>query len=140
MSPQSKMIRLLLVDDNGADRSLLRIALRSAKVSNELSEATEGGEALDLLRGGLRPDLILLDLNMPGMDGHEFLGTVKTDAQFKMIPVVILTSSDHPEDIARSYELHCSGYIRKPVGIGGLTALMQGLETYWVKTVELPEA
>ncbi len=131
-------IRLLLVDDSPADRSLVELALRSVKLLNDLKTAEDGEEALELLQGGTRPDLILLDLNMPGMNGHEFLQVVKTDPELKTIPVVILTSSVQEDDVARSYENHCAGYIRKPVDLDGLVAVLQGIQDYWVAIVRLP--
>ena len=138
----TRSITLMLVDDNPADRELTKLALSRVKLVNGVLMAEDGQEALDILEDPDQPvpDLILLDLNMPGMDGREFLKTVKEDARFKHIPVIVLTTSDASEDIDQSYQNHSAGYIQKPVGLDGLTKVVQALDGYWFAIVKLPNA
>ncbi len=135
-------IHILLVDDSPSDRALVGLAFERAKIINEITEAEEGGAALAILREAktLRPDLILLDLNMPGMDGREFLRRVKADEELCTIPVVILTSSMADDDVAQSYRDHCAGYIRKPVDLAGLSRVVAGISDYWFAIVVRPPA
>ena len=133
-------IRILMVDDSPWDRELARLALRNLKVANELDTAEDGEQALEILRDAEapRPDLILMDLNMPGMDGRELLAALKEDELLKAIPVVILTSSAADEDVSHAYSHHCAGYIRKPVDMEGLITIAQAIEGYWFAIVQLP--
>lgn len=135
-----KPIRILLVDDSPADRSLVRLAFSESKILNHFDEAEEGAEALSMLRDPAlaRPELILLDLNMPGMDGREFLRAVKADEALCAIPVVILTSSLADDDVAQSYRDHCAGYIRKPVDLDGISRVVAGIADYWFAIVVRP--
>lgn len=132
-------IRILLVDDSPSDRMLTQMAFERSRVVNDLLMAEDGDSALALLREmNNLPSLILLDLNMPGMDGHEFLEVVKHDPNLRSVPVVILTSSLNEDDVARSYDNQCAGYIRKPVSLDSLIEVVASLETYWFAVVERP--
>ena len=131
-------VKILLVEDDLGDQKLIKTSLTHQKISNELSIAGSGEEALDYLSRSKAgdsespmPDLILLDLNMPGMGGKEFLRSIKADDQLDTIPVVILTTSDSEQDILESYKLHASGYIKKPVSLEGFRKIMNELEEYW---------
>lgn len=131
-------IKLMLIDDSPSDRGLAEYAFAESRFVNEISLAEDGQSALDLLRDGAhtRPDLILLDLNMPGMDGREFLRVVKADEDLRSIPVVVLTSSVADADIKQAYRDQCSGYVRKPVTLDRLVDVVTGLEQYWFAIVE----
>ena len=137
-------IEILLVEDSPGDVRLTQEALRDARVRNRLHVASDGVEAMAFLRregahaDAPRPDLILLDLNLPRMDGREVLREVKSDASLATIPVVILTTSDADEDIARSYELHANCYVTKPVGLEAFLTVVQNIEHFWVSIVKLP--
>ena len=129
---------ILLVEDDLADQKLISTSLRSEKLANELYIVQTGEEGLDFLHhrgdysnGTPQPDLILLDLNMPGMGGKEFLKQVKQDEQLKQIPVVILTTSDAERDIIDSYKLQASGYVHKPVTLEEFKEGMKKLKEYW---------
>ena len=117
-------LSILLVEDDPADQKLIKTSLRNQRIANDLCIVNSGEEGIDFLhhRGSYcnritRPDLILLDLNMPGMGGKEFLRRIKDDESTKQIPVVILTTSDSEKDIMDSYNLHASGYVRMPFGL-----------------------
>lgn len=129
---------ILLVEDDIADQKLIKTSLRSEKIANELYSVQTGEEGLDFLyrrgnysNGTPRPDLILLDLNMPGMGGKEFLRQIKEEERLKQIPVVILTTSEAENDIIDSYKLQASGYVRKPVTIEEFKKAMKQLKEYW---------
>ncbi|MDT3698834.1 MAG: response regulator [Thermincola sp.] len=145
MRDQAEFIQILLVEDDPADQKLTRISLDNNKVANKLYTVSSGEEALDFLyhRGDFaysppRPDLILLDLNMPGMGGQEVLKFIKKDENLKTIPVIVLTTSDAEEDIARSYKLHANGYIKKPVDIVGFQQVVQSIKSFWFVVAKLP--
>lgn len=133
-------IRILLVDDSESDRTLAALGLRRFKVANELVTAEDAEAALVLLADDTQPlpDLILLDLNMPGMGGLEFLRVVKANEQYRSIPVIIMTSSTMEEDIAAAYNSYCSGYIRKPVNMAAFTKIVATIESYWFVIVRRP--
>ena len=138
MDSTKKPVTLLLVEDDPGDQKLIKKSLNSEKIINELHIVSSGEEALEHLQhckndGGEAPmpDLILLDLNMPGMGGKEFLRRIKADDKLDTIPVVILTTSDLDKDILESYKLHASGYIKKPVSLEGFHAVIHELEEYW---------
>ena len=137
-------IEILLVEDSPGDVRLTREALRDAKVQNNLHVALDGIEAMKFLgRDGAhadapRPDLILLDLNLPRMSGREVLEQIKQNASLKSIPVVILTTSAAEEDIIRSYQLHANCYITKPVDIDDFLNAIRTIEAFWVSVVTLP--
>jgi CheY-like chemotaxis protein len=133
-----KPIRIMLVEDDPGDQKLIRTSLSNQKISNEVCTADTGEEALEYLSAGKAgdsdcpmPDLILLDLNMPGIGGKEFLRRIKADDELDTIPVVILTTSDSDQDILDSYKLHASGYIKKPVSLEGFQNILHELEEYW---------
>lgn len=131
-------IIILLIEDDPGDQKLTKKSLLDAKIVNDVIITESGEQALDYLERSLngdsqspRPDLILLDLNMPGMGGMEFLKRVKSSDEFGMIPVVVLTTSDLDRDIRESYKLQASGYIKKPVTLAGFQKMMQNLQEYW---------
>lgn len=133
-----KSVVILLVEDDPGDQKLTKKSLLEAKIVDNVIIAENGEHALEYLersKNGDRncptPNLILLDLNMPGMGGKEFLKRVKADENFSMIPVVVLTTSDLENDIRESYRLHASGYIKKPVTMDGFQEMMRNLQEYW---------
>ncbi len=136
---------ILLVEDDLADQKLIKNTLQNQKVANELHAVSSGEEALDLLyhrgdhvNGTAQPDLILLDLNMPGMGGKEFLRQIKDDEGLKQIPVVILTTSNSERDILDSYKLQAAGYVHKPVTLEQFKQVTQKIEQYWFLLCKLP--
>jgi CheY-like chemotaxis protein len=137
-------IEILLVEDNPADVRLTREALKEAKVVNRLSVVTDGEEAMAFLRRqgrhaeAPRPDLILLDLNLPRKDGREVLAEVKEDESLRSIPVVILTTSKSEEDVLRTYDLHANCFISKPVGLEQFLRVVESIEDFWLSVVRLP--
>ena len=139
-----KTIEILLVEDNPGDVDLIKIGLEDAKVLNKLHVVTDGLEAMKFLRGediyadAPCPDLILLDLNLPKKNGKQVLQEIKEDPTLRLIPVVILTSSEADEDICRSYELHANCYISKPVDFEQFVKVVQSLEQFWFTVVKLP--
>jgi two-component system, chemotaxis family, response regulator Rcp1 len=142
----AKRIDILLVEDNPADVLLTREALSEARLPSRTHVAEDGVEALDYLRkqgkfaGAPRPDLILLDLNLPRKNGHELLAQIKADDALKAIPVVVLTTSRAPEDIARSYNLHANCYVTKPMQFDTFVAAVRSIQQFWFGVVTLPPA
>jgi CheY-like chemotaxis protein len=134
----SRPIRILLADDDEDDRALTRDALRDAYANSDLSTVGDGAEVLDYLRSRDRPDLILLDLKMPRMDGHEVLAAIKGDPALRSIPVIVLTSSRDAKDIASTYDLGASSYVTKPSGYADLVDVMRSVSDYWMGIVNLP--
>jgi chemotaxis family two-component system response regulator Rcp1 len=138
-------IQILLVEDSPSDAKLTLKALSLAKVINEVFHVRDGVEALDFLyqRGTYmdspRPDLILLDLNLPKKDGREVLEELKRDADLSTIPVVVLTTSKAEQDILRSYQLHANCYITKPVNFERFLEVIQSIEQFWLSVVVLPK-
>jgi two-component system, chemotaxis family, response regulator Rcp1 len=136
-------IEILLVEDNPGDARLTREALRDAKVRNNLHVAPDGVEALAFLRRqgkhatAPKPDLILLDLNLPKKDGREVLEEVKGDEQLRHIPIVILTTSQAERDIAESYRLRANAYVTKPVDLEQFLKVVQSIEHFWLEIVKL---
>jgi two-component system, chemotaxis family, response regulator Rcp1 len=139
-----RLVQILLVEDSPADIELTREALADVKLANDLHVARDGVEALDFLHkrngheGAPRPDLILLDLNLPRKDGRAVLEEVKNDSSLRRIPVVVLTTSGEDEDILRAYDLQVNSYIRKPVGLDRFVEVVRSLENYWLGIVTLP--
>lgn len=137
-------IEILMVEDNPGDVRLTREALKDAKVSNKLHVVEDGVAALDFLyrRNGYdtapRPDLILLDLNLPKKNGREVLEEIKQDAHLKTIPVVILTTSQAEEDVVRAYRLHANCYIAKPVDFAQFNKIVRSIKEFWLSIVTLP--
>ena len=140
----SSAVEILLVEDNAGDIRLTMEAFKDTELPNHVSVARDGEEALAFLRregpygGAPRPDLILLDLNMPKKDGREVLRDVKADPELKMIPIIVLTTSAAPTDIVNSYDLHANCYIQKPAGYDDFIDLIRTLESLWFGVVELP--
>lgn len=138
-------IEILLVEDSPSDANLAIKKLKTAKVLNNLHWVDDGESAMEFLRregkytNAPRPDLILLDLNLPGMDGREVLAEVKSDPDLKRIPVVVLTTSDSEQDILKAYNLNANCYITKPVDIHQFINIMSLIENFWLTTVKLPE-
>jgi two-component system, chemotaxis family, response regulator Rcp1 len=141
---QLRPIDILLVEDSPADVRLTREALKEAKVLNALHVVPDGIAALAFLRrqgqyaSSPRPDLILLDLNLPKKDGREVLAEIKQDEDLKRIPVVVLTTSRAEEDIFRTYELHANAYVTKPVDLAQFLGVVRSLEEFWLAVVTLP--
>ena len=137
-------IEILLVEDNPGDERLTREALKEGKVYSNLHTCKDGVEAMDFLHrrapyaDAPRPDLILLDLNLPRKDGREVLAEVKADDGLKTIPVVILTTSQAEEDILRSYQLQANCYVTKPVKLSEFIKVVQSIDQFWLSIVELP--
>jgi chemotaxis family two-component system response regulator Rcp1 len=137
-------IEILLVEDNPGDVRLTKEALKEGKVRNSLHTVMDGEEAMAFLRkegkysGAPRPDLILLDLNLPKKDGREVLAEIKDDDDLKSIPVVVLTTSQAEEDIARTYNLHANCYITKPVDLEQFLNVVHSIEKFWLSVVKLP--
>ena len=137
-------VEILLVEDNPADVRLTQEALREGKVKNNLSVARDGEEALAFLRrqgkfkDATRPDLILLDLNLPRRDGREVLADIKNDPDLKLIPVVVLTTSSAEADILKSYKLHANCYITKPVDLEQFVSVVRSIDEFWLTVVKLP--
>ena len=137
-------IEILLVEDNAGDARLAQEALRDAKVRNNLSWVPDGVEALAYLRRegrydkAARPDLILLDLNLPRKDGREVLSEIKAEDRLKRIPVVILTTSQSEDDIHKAYHLNANCYISKPVDLDQFMKVVKTIEDFWLTIVKLP--
>jgi CheY-like chemotaxis protein len=139
-----KQIEILLVEDNEGDIGLVEEVFQEAKIMNNLNIAEDGEEAMLFLhRKGKfsnvpSPDIILLDLNLPGKDGREVLKEIKEDNELKRIPVVILTTSKAEEDILKSYNLHANSYITKPVDFDQFIRVIKSIENFWLDIVKLP--
>ena len=139
-----KPIEILLVEDNPGDADLAREALEGSKFNNILNVVDDGEKAMEYLRrDGLyaevsRPDLILLDLNIPKKDGRQVLAEIKEDDNLKRIPVVILTTSRAEEDVIKSYNLHCNCYITKPIDLNQFLSVVRSIEDFWLSIVVLP--
>lgn len=137
-------INILMVEDNPGDARLTKEALKESKLANNLYHAQDGVEAMAFLRreGDYarmpRPDIVLLDLNLPRKDGREVLAEMKEDPDLKHIPVVVLTTSEAESDVLRSYELHCNCYITKPVDLDKFIQIVHGIEDFWLTVVKLP--
>ena len=149
MKPEISAYRpvdILLVEDSPTDVFLARDALEQAKVLNTLHVVTDGVEALEYLhrRGAyvdaVRPDLVLLDLNLPRKDGRQVLAEIKADPHLRRISVVVLTTSKAEEDILRAYGMHANGYITKPVDFDRFADVVKGIENFWFTIVSLPGA
>ena len=142
---EGKTIEVLLVEDSPGDVRLTREAFRDADVSIRLHVASDGVEAMAFLRRqdehvhAPRPDLILLDLNLPRMDGREVLAQVKEDPNLKTIPTVILTTSEAEADIMKSYELQANAYLSKPVQLDAFESLVNSIKDFWLTRVKLPQ-
>lgn len=145
MNAAVSAFQILLIEDDPADARLAQIALRDAKVVSTVHHVRDGVEALEFLRrkppefaNAPRPDLVLLDLNMPRMDGRQVLQSIKSDPDLKTIPVVVLTTSDVDRDIAASYSLGANSFVTKPMDVDEFCAVIRGIESYWFSVVRLP--
>jgi chemotaxis family two-component system response regulator Rcp1 len=140
----SKLVDILLVEDNEGDARLAKEAMRDSKIRNTLHHVSDGEEAMTFLRkegkyeNVPRPDLILLDLNLPKKDGREVLAEIKNDDNLKRIPVVILTVSSAEEDILKSYNLHANCFITKPIDLSQFMKVVRSVEDFWLTIVKLP--
>ncbi len=147
MSDQSNgsLVEILLVEDNPGDVRLTQEAMKEGKMRNNLSVARDGVEAMAFLRqeGEFkdvpRPDVVLLDLNLPKKDGREVLAEIKADPELRRIPVVVLTSSKADEDIASSYDSHANCYVTKPGDLEQFMEVIRSVEGFWVQIVKLPK-
>lgn len=139
-----RAIEILLVEDNPGDVRLTQEALTENKIRNNLYVAKDGVEAMEFLRNlnghadAPRPDLILLDLNLPKKDGREVLAEIKTDEKLRSIPVVILTTSDAEDDVAKAYHQYANCYVRKPIDLNRFIEIVKIIENFWLSIVELP--
>lgn len=137
-------IEILLVEDNPGDIRLTELALQDSKLHNSMNVVRDGVEALRFLRregeygNAPRPDVILLDLNLPRKDGREVLEEIKQDEDLRRIPVVILTTSDDERDVLHSYNLHANCYITKPVDLKQFVDIVKAIEGFWLQIVRLP--
>ena len=140
----AKPVNILLVEDNPGDSDLAREALDSSKLNNNLQVVDDGEKAMAFLRRegpyakAPRPDLILLDLNLPKKDGRQVLAEIKSDEDLKRIPVVILTTSQAEEDVLKSYNLHANCYITKPIDLNQFLHVVRSIEDFWLTIVVLP--
>ena len=148
MNEDPKPIAILIADDDADDRLMAKEALEECRLANQLDFVEDGIELLDYLRSrgryaqpgaARRPGLIILDLNMPKMDGREALREIKADPSLRRIPIVVMTTSKAEEDIYRTYDLGVNSFITKPVTFEGLVTVMRVLGRYWIEIVELPD-
>src|ERR687886_424957 len=144
MNDNSEPIEILLVEDNPGDARLAVEALKDSKVRNNLYHVKDGVEAMDFLhrRGGHTgvpvPDLILLDLNLPRKDGREVLAEIKEDPKLRLIPVVVLTTSEAERDLVRTYGLHANAYVVKPIDLDRFVEVVRSIENFWFAIAKLP--
>jgi CheY-like chemotaxis protein len=144
-STLNRSIEVLLVEDNLGDVELTTLALEESNLSVNLNVVEDGTAAMEFLRhrndkytNSPHPDLILLDLNLPKMSGHEVLAEIKSDEALKRIPVVVLTTSQAEEDILKAYNFYASAYIAKPAGFNQFLGVVRSIEDFWFSTVRLP--
>ena len=144
MTSIGNTIEVLLVEDSPPDARLTQEAFREGKIANNLTVVTDGELAMQYLKregayaNAQRPDLVLLDLNLPKLDGREVLRQIKSDPDLKTIPVVILTTSEAEQDIIKAYEYHANCYIRKPVDLPRFLEIVSTIENFWLTVVRLP--
>jgi CheY-like chemotaxis protein len=144
VTPNAVPVEILLVEDDPGDVLITREAIESSKVANRLSVVSNGEEALQFLRreepfaDAPRPGLLLLDLNLPRLDGREVLARMKADPDLRRIPVVVLTTSSSDEDIVRSYDLHANAYVTKPVDFDQFMSVVRQIDQFFVSIVTLP--
>jgi CheY-like chemotaxis protein len=140
----ARPIEILLVEDDEGDVLLTTEALEASKITNNMHVARNGEEALKFLRrqdgfaDAPRPDIVLLDLNLPRVDGREVLAQVKSDDALRRIPIIVLTTSEAEEDIVRSYDLHANAYVTKPVDFNRFLQVIQSIDEFFVTVVKLP--
>ena len=149
MTQTVPQLHILLIEDSRADAKIIERALREGEVPHRLTVIRDGHKALDYLHGLLdeaadpdrEPDLILLDLNLPGLDGHQVLGRIKADSRLRILPVVVLTTSSRDEDVLRSYQAGANTYIAKPAEYARYREVISALRTYWLDTaLRVPHA
>jgi chemotaxis family two-component system response regulator Rcp1 len=144
MVDENRPVEILLVEDNPGDERLTREALKEGKVYSNLHWVKDGVEAMEFLRRQgkyadvPRPDIILLDLNLPKKDGREVLHDIKNDDNLKRIPVVVLTTSKAEEDVLRTYNLHANCYVTKPVDLEKFIVVVKSIDVFWLTVVTLP--
>jgi CheY-like chemotaxis protein len=144
MLNENRPVEILLVEDNPGDERLTREALKEGKVYSNLHWVKDGVDAMEFLRrqgkhaGAPRPDIILLDLNLPKKDGREVLQDIKNDPELKRIPVVVLTTSKAEEDVLRTYNLHANCYVTKPVDLEKFIVVVKSIDVFWLTVVTLP--
>ena len=137
-------ISVLLVEDNAIDARMVLKASEASRLANRITVVTDGAQALQYLRkegdyaNEIRPDLILLDLNLPGIDGRDVLQEIKADPLLRHIPVVVLTSSNLDEDVLSAYRAHAAAFVTKPVGLDGFLKVVQAVEGFWIEVVTFP--
>ena len=142
---RAECVEILLVEDNPRDARLAVETLKDSKIHNNLYHVKDGVEAMDFLRrrGGYAgvpvPDLILLDLNLPRKDGREVLEEIKEDDELKLVPVVVLTTSEAERDLVRSYDLHANAYVIKPLDLNQFIDVVKAIESFWFMVVKLPQ-
>lgn len=145
ISQASRPIEILLIEDSPSDANLTIKGFNQAKIANNLNWVEDGDSGMDYLRqqgeyaNALRPDLILLDLNLPGMDGREVLEAIKSDPDLKRIPVVVLSTSTSEEDVLRSYNLNANCYVTKPIDIHQFIHIVMLINDFWLAAVTLPQ-
>jgi two-component system response regulator len=133
-------VRVLLVDDSPEDVMIAQRAFRASRVTNELTIARDGQEALDVMcEGTVQPELVLLDVKLPRLSGHEVLRRVRADEQLAALPIVMLSASQRQEDVVESYRLGANSYIQKPAAFGRFQELLEIFATYWFEVATLPE-
>jgi CheY-like chemotaxis protein len=141
---ESRQIEILLIEDNPGDARLTQEAMRAAKMTNVLHVVEDGVQAMEFLRqrsrfkDAPRPDLILLDLNLPKKDGRAVLAEVKADPDLRRIPVVVLTTSRSEEDVMQAYDMHANAYVTKPVNLEQFMRIVALIDEFWLKVVTLP--
>lgn len=142
---ENRPVEILLVEDSPSDAALTIEALKAGKIANNLNHVEDGVEAMAYLRQegkyakSIRPDLIMLDLNLPKKDGREVLEEMKNDPAFRTIPVVVLTTSNSDQDILKAYELHANCYITKPMEFARFIEVVKSIERFWLTVVTLPD-
>jgi CheY-like chemotaxis protein len=144
-APETRPVVILLVEDSPSDAALTIEALNTGKIANQLTHVEDGIEAMDYLRcrgkytDAIKPDLIMLDLNLPRKDGREVLAELKNDPVLRAIPVIVLTTSNSDKDITQAYEFHANCYVRKPLEFAHFIEVVKSIEHFWLTIVTLPE-
>ena len=142
--PNTEPIKILMVEDNPGDARLAEEALKDSKINNSLYHVEDGEKAMRFLRrqaeysDAPHPDLVLLDLNLPRKDGREVLAEIKEDSKLKLVPVVVMTTSEAERDLVKSYDLHANAYVVKPIDLERFIEVVQSIEVFWFTIVKLP--
>ncbi len=141
---RTEPVEILLVEDNVRDARLAEETLKDSKINNSLYHVEDGEEAMRFLRrqaeysDATHPDLVLLDLNLPRKDGREVLAEIKEDSKLKLVPVVVMTTSEAERDLVKSYDLHANAYVVKPIDLERFIEVVQSIEVFWFTIVKLP--